>query len=119
MKNKKEFKIRVNEDLFLRIKELSKTEKSVNQTIVNLIVKGLSKNKNDYNELINFFSKNIITKMNKEFTDYRYFLRKFLLNNSAISAPLSQEKPTEILKQKPEIKESFFDKVAKSANKNK
>ena len=115
MKNKKELKIRINEDLFLRIKELSKTEKSVNQTIVNLIVKGLSKNKNDYNELINFLSKNIVSKMNKEFTDYRYFLRKFLLNNSAISAPPLQEKP----EQKQEIKESFFDKVTKTANKNK
>lgn len=119
MKNKKEIKIRIDESLFLKLKEASKNEKSFNQFLIKIIEKGLLKKQNDYAELINFLSKNIVSKINKEFTDYRYFLRKFLLNNSAISAAGSQEKPAEILEQKPEIKESFFDKVAKSANKNK
>ena len=116
MKNKKEIHIRIDENLYSRIEELSKNNKSVNQVIVNLIEKGLSKNQNDYRELINFLSKNVVSKINKEFTDYRYFLRKFLLNNSVIPPlpPEQKTEPTETEKpaQKKSAKQSFFEKIS-------
>jgi sulfur relay (sulfurtransferase) DsrC/TusE family protein len=116
MKNKKEILLRIDENLYLRIKELSKNNKSINQTMIDLIEKGLSKNQNDYRELLNFLSKNIVTKINKEFTDYRYFLRKFLLNNSVIPPiqPEPKNEPAEAEKpeQKKSAKQSFFEKIS-------
>lgn len=116
MKNKKEIHIRIDENLYSRIDELSKNNKSVNQVIVNLIEKGLSKNQNDYRELINFLSKNVVSKINKEFTDYRYFLRKFLLNNSVIPPiqpePKNEPEEAEKPEQKKSAKEIFFEKIS-------
>ncbi len=122
---KKSVLIRIDEALYFKIKESSKNQKSFNQTVVNLIEKGLIKNKNDYAELINFLSKNIVTKINKEFTDYRYFLRKLSLNNSAFSSSSNQKNDNQnddrVSKAKtpPEQKSNFFDLVDKSLKNKK
>ncbi len=116
MKKKKQISLYLDENLYLRLKEIAGNDKSINKILINLIEKGLSKNQNDYRELLNFLSKNIVTKINKEFTDYRYFLRKFLLNNSVIP-PIPPEQKTEPAEaEKPEQKKSakqiFFEKIS-------
>ena len=104
MKSKKQVSIYLDENLFFKIKEMAGNDKSINNILIDLIKKGLSKNQNDYNELLNFLSKNIVAKINKEFTDYRFFLRKFLLSDSESEI----EKP----EKKKSVKENFFDKIS-------
>ena len=104
MKSKKQVSIYLDENLFSKIEEMAGNDKSINNVLTGLIKKGLSKNQNEYRELLNFLSKNIVTKINKEFTDYRFFLRKFLLNNSESG----MEKP----EKKKSVKEAFFDKIS-------
>ena len=104
MKSKKQVSIYLDENLFSKIKEIAGNDKSINEILIDLIKKGLSKNQNEYSELLNFLSKNIVTKINKEFTDYRFFLRKFLLNNSVADVEKTETKKS--------AKESFFDKIS-------
>ena len=111
MKNKKQITIYMDQNLFDKIKEIAKSDKSINKIIIDLIDKGLSKNRNDYNELINFLSKNIVTKINKEFTDYRYFLRKFLLNSSSVIPPAQNNYVNNKPADEPKKPENFFDKL--------